>query len=348
MNRLLTGSLVALLGLAGTSAEAQVYPERIVTKVKAHAVAAAAYQRRDRADSREQQVERTTKTFKLGDGGWLTLNNIAGDITVTRAAGAETTVEIVKTARGRDTADAQEMLRLVTVEATERAGRAEVRTHYPGDEWRRNGRRNFNVSVAYNVTAPAGTRVGVESISGSVRITDIKGDVNASSVSGDVRIAGAGRVGKATSVSGTVEISDAQVADGTLASSSVSGDVLLRRVSARRIEASSVSGGLRFEDVQCDRINASTTSGGILFAGPLAKNGRYELHGFSGDVRVQIAGGTGFELDASTFSGNIDSTAFPITTRGPVNRRALTGTHGDGSAMLDLQTFSGSIVISKR
>ena len=44
---------------------------------------------------------------------------------------------------------------------------------------------------------------------------------------------------------------------------------------------------------------------------------------------------------------------FAITTRGAQSdrrgrRTVLTGTFGDGSAVLDLTTFSGSIVISKR
>ncbi len=348
MNKLLTGSLAALVALTAAEAAAQVYPDRIVIKAKERAaLVATAYQRRSRDEAREQQVERTVKTFRLGDNGWLSLGNIAGDITVTRAGGGETTVEIVKTARGRDAADAREMLQAVTVDATERAGRAEVKAHYPGDDWRRNGRRNINVSVAYNVSAPAGTRIAVESISGNVRITDIKGDITVNTISGDLHIGGAGRVGTAKTISGTVEIVDTQI-DGVLSTSSVSGDVVVRRVSARRLEAGSVSGNVRLEDVQCDRVSASTTSANIVFAGPLAKNGRYELKGFSGDVRVQLSGNTGFELDASTFSGQIRSDDFPITARGRASRRSLSGTYGDGSAMLDLQTFSGSIVISKR
>lgn len=337
-------ALVSIPALPLTAA-AQVYPERVLLKDKAHLVAAA-YQRRNRDDNREEQVERTTKTLRLGANGSLALGNIAGDITVTRAGGAETTIEIVKTARGRDVADAREQLQLVTVEVTERSGRAEVKTRYPSGEDGRRNRRNVNVSVAYNVSAPQGTRIAVESISGSVRVTDVRGDVNANSVSGDVRITGAGRIGAAKSISGTVEITDAQ-AEGALETSSVSGDVVLRRVSARSIEAGSVSGSVKLEDVQCDRVEASTTSGGILFSGPVARNGRYELNGFSGDVRVVIAGTTGFELDASTFSGDI-RTDFPITTRGTRGKRTLTGTYGDGSAVLDLTTFSGSIVITKR
>jgi len=348
MQRFLIASVVVATALTAVPADAQVYPERIEITSKTRVVTShTAYQRRDRDDSREQQIERTTKTFRLGPSGSLALGNISGDIVVTRANGADTTVEIVKTARGRDAADARELLQLVTVDAVERNGRAEVKARYPsGDEARRNNRRNINVSVAYTVTAPAGTRISAESISGNVKITDIKGDVSATTISGDVRITG-GHVGTAKTISGVVEISDAQV-DGALESSSVSGDVILRRVSAKRVDAGSVSGEIRLEDVQADRISAHTTSADISMSGPLAKNGRYDLKGFSGDIRLVLAGNTGFEVDASSFSGDIRAADFQFTARGRIGRHSLNGTYGDGSAVLDLSTFSGSIIISKK
>ena len=353
MKRLVALSVAAAALLTSPSgAAAQVYPERIIPRDKVRAVVTAYQQRRDNRDNnREEQVERTTRTLKLGANGMLALGNIAGDIVVTRG-GTDATVEIVKTARGRDVNDAREMLQLVQVEVTERSGRADVRTRYPsGDEAHRNNRRNVNVSVAYNVTAPSGIRLSIESISGSVKVTDIKGDVSASTVSGDVRISGAARISGAKTISGTVEIADAQT-DGALESGSVSGDVILRRVNARRIEASSVSGTVKLEDVQCERVSASSTSGNIAFSGPLARNGRYDLNSFSGEIRIVFNGNTGFEIDANSFSGEIRPEV-QITTRGSEGgrrgrRTTLSGTYGDGSAMLDLTTFSGSIVFTRR
>jgi hypothetical protein len=348
MKRLLIASL-GLLAVAAP-AHAQVYPERIIAKAKARVVTTAAYQRRDRDDNREEQIERTTKTFRLGANGSLALSNISGDIVVTRGAGSDTTVDIVKTARGRDVNDAKALLQIVTVEAVERNGRADVKTHYPsGDEMRRNNRRNLSVSVAYTVTTPAETRVSVESISGDVKVTDIKGDLTVNTVSGDVRIGGAGRLGSAKSISGSVEIADTKT-DGGLSSSSISGDVIMRRVSAQRVDATSVSGEIKLEDVQSERVSASTTSGNITYTGTLARNGHYSLKGFSGDVRLMLSGNTGFEVDGSTFSGNIRPDYPGFTIRGARTGRSqsISGSVGDGSAVLDLQTFSGNIVISKR
>lgn len=346
-----TSFLLVVLAFAALpdAAAAQVYPERIIAREKVRAVVAAYQQRRD-SNNREEQVERTTRTVKLGANGLLTLANIAGDIVVTRGGGSDATIEIVKTARARDQNDARAQLQLVQVEVTERAGSADVRTRYP-NERERNNRRNISVSVAYTVTAPAGTRLSIESISGSVKVTDIKGDVSANTISGDVRITGAARISAAKTISGVVEIVDVQT-DGVLESGSVSGDVTLRRVSARRIEASTVSGSIKLDELQCDRVEASSTSGAVAFTGTLARGGRYEFNSFSGEVRLALSGNTGFAIDANSFSGHIQSD-FPITMRGATDgrrgrRTELHGTHGDGSAILDLTTFSGSIVISKR
>ncbi|MGH9408835.1 MAG: DUF4097 family beta strand repeat-containing protein [Vicinamibacterales bacterium] len=342
MTRLLRcGAAIAVLALPST-ALAQVYPARVSVKVHT-----GAYQSRDRA--RAEQTERTTRTIHVGDGGWLDLGNVAGDITVTRGRGGDATLEIVKTARARTDDDAKRMLTLVNVDVNETSRRAEVRARYGNDTnlWGRSG--NLDVSVAYNVTAPEGTRITAESISGGIRITGIK-DVSANTVSGDVHVSGADRLGSVKSVSGSVEVDDANV--DSLESGNVSGDVTIRRVKARRIEVGSVSGNVLLDGVDCDRVTAHTTSGDVTFTGRLSSNGRYELKSFSGEVHVSVTGGAGFELQANSFSGDVRSD-LPIATHGTGDTRhghhtMLTGTYGDGSAVIQATTFSGSIVIGKK
>ena len=343
-------TILALSALAAPAppAGAQPLPERIRASVREHVemVRTVRYQQ-----GREEQTDRQTKTVRIGTDGELTLGNIAGDITVTRANGGEATIEIVKTARARTVDEAREFLGLVTVTVTERSGRAEVKTVYPGDEMRRNNRRNVNVSVAYTVSTPAGTRLTIGSISGSINASGIKGDVSANSISGSVHIANAGRIASAKSISGDVEILDTQT-DGTMEVSSVSGTVTVRKVAARSIDVGSISGSVVVQDARCDRVQAHTISGDVEFGGTLAKGGRYELNSHSGDVRVALEGGTGFEVEATSFSGSIRSD-FPVTIGGDrgqsfTRRKALRGVFGDGSAVLSLTSFSGSVVITKR
>jgi DUF4097 and DUF4098 domain-containing protein YvlB len=206
--------------------------------------------------------------------------------------------------------------------------------------------------VAYTISAPAGTRVTIGTVSGGITVTDIKGEITANAISGAVRIANAGRIASVRSVSGDVEIIDTQT-DGGIEVQSVSGSVVVRNVTAHRMDLGSVSGGVVIHDVKCERIGAHTISGSVDFAGALTRNGRYELSSHSGDVRLAVAGDTGFEVQAASFSGSVRSDV-PITIQGNDlaggrgRRHSMRGVFGDGSAVLDLRTFSGSIAISKR
>jgi DUF4097 and DUF4098 domain-containing protein YvlB len=338
---------LAALSAPASPARAQELPERLraVLNDRVEMLRTVRYQQ-----GREEQTDRQTKTVHIGADGELSLSNISGDIVVTRANGSEATIEIVKTARARTADEARDLLGLVTVSVTERGGRAEVKTVYPrDDEMRRNNRRNVNVSVAYNVATPAGTRLTINSISGSIRVADIKGDVSTNSISGTVRIANGGRIAAAKSVSGDVEIIDTRT-DGAIEVQSVSGAVTLRKVSARSIDVGSVSGSVAVQDTQSDRVQAHSVSGNVEFGGTLAKGGRYELNSHSGDVRVVLVGSTGFELEANSFSGTLRSD-LPLKVQGSDDRgrrRSLQGVFGDGSAVLNVTTFSGSVDITRR
>jgi hypothetical protein len=297
------------------------------------------------------QIETVTRTVNIGANGELYLSNIAGNITVSRGDGNAAAIEVVKTARAATEAEAQEMLKLVTVEILERGTRAEVRTRYP--ERPRGDRRNINVSTVYTVTAPAGTRVIARSISGNIRVTDIQGELTLDTTSGHVDVGNAARVTTAKSVSGNVTLTGVRT-DAGVEASSISGNVTLRDVQARRLSLNSISGNVAIENVSTERAEAQTMSGNVHYAGTLAPGGRYDLKSHSGDVRLRIDGGTGFELDASTFSGAIRSD-LPLTTRageairGPgVRGRAFRGTFGDGSAVINATTFSGSVVVGRK
>jgi Toastrack DUF4097 len=338
-------------------AQEQAQRERERAQEQAQRERERAQQERERARERaaEQrngsflQTERISRTVRIGANGELDVANVAGDIVITRGAGNDAVIDIVKTGRGRSDADAKEVLQLVHVDIVERGPRIEVRARYPeGDELRRNNRRNVSVSVAINITAPAGTRVRAASISGSLSVRDIKGDVSLESVSGMVRVANGGRVSVAKSLSGDVEVTETDM-DGGLEASTASGSIVLRRVKARSLDVGSISGSVVLDDVQCPRVEAQTISGDVRFGGVVSKNSRYDLKSHSGNVQVWVAGGSGFELDATSFSGSVRS-EFPMAgdAGNPRRSNALRGVYGDGSAVLDLTTFSGSIVVSKR
>jgi len=121
---------------------------------------------------RVEQKDSETKTLQLGANGSLELKNVSGNITVTAGSGRDTTVQIVRLSKGRTEADAKLGLDRVKVQVDARGDRATVDATYPNEN-----RPPYSVSVDYTVTAPAGTRLTVRSISGNTVVKGITGDV---------------------------------------------------------------------------------------------------------------------------------------------------------------------------
>lgn len=308
-------------------------------------------------DSRQgpEQIDTITRTFKVGADGSFDLTGISGDVRVTGSSGNEIRVEATKRVRHRDAAQARRLLNELGVEMTQVGGRVEVRTVYPR---RNNSERGMSARVDYVVSVPAGVAVAVKSISGSVLVTAVRGEVRAETVSGDVEVSATPNVALAKTISGNVTARDIGSAN-LLSLGTVSGTVIATGLKVRALEASTVSGNVRISGVQIERVEASCVSGNIEFDSPLSKGGRYEFTSHSGDVRIALSGGTGFELDADTFSGSVRSD-LPITLRtlGREDRargrgrgtsnRAIRGSFGDASAILEVRSHSGSVVITKK
>lgn len=290
---------------------------------------------------RSELTDRETRTLTLGANGSLDLKNISGDITVSAGSGRDAVVEILRRSRARTDADAKLGLERVKVRVDQRGDRATVSPEYP------TGQQPFNVSVSYTVVVPEGTRLNVSSTSGNTIVRNVKGEVGVQVTSGDVTVSGGRQVSRVNTVSGDITISDLD-GDGTVVTGAISGNVNLDRVKARRLEVDVTSGDIKAREVACDGAVMKSLSGLVEYVGALAKNGRYELQTFSGTVRFVPTGSTGFDLQASTFSGEI-TVDRGIDLKGVASsKRSLRGTLGDGGASVIATTFSGNVAVVKR
>jgi hypothetical protein len=299
-----------------------------------------------------EQIDKVTQAIKVGDGAVLDLSHLAGDVRVSGGGGSEIKIEATKRVRHRDASEGKRLLDLLRVDINHFNNRVEVRTIYP----RRTGTRgnSMSASVDYVITVPANAAVALKSVSGNIFVSNVRGEVRAEAISGDVNIGGTPNVAIAKTVSGDVLARDIG-SQTALVLSTVSGTVIGSGLKVRALEAGSVSGDVRITGSQIERLEANSVSGNIEFDAPLAKGGRYEFTSHSGNVRIMLAGNTGFELDADTFSGSVRSDV-PVTLRsvGATERerrgsnRAIRGTYGDASAILSVRSHSGSVVITKK
>jgi DUF4097 and DUF4098 domain-containing protein YvlB len=299
-----------------------------------------------------EQTERFAETYKVADTGALDLSQVAGDVHVVTGRNGEIKVEAIKRVRHRDADEARRMLAQLRVEVNQAGGRVEVRTLYP-----RMSGRGYSSSVDYTITVPVGAAVSLKTISGDVSVNGVRGEVRAETVSGNVEVIATPNLVLAKAVSGDVHARDIG-APASLTLGTISGTVVATALKVRALDAGTVSGNLQLSGLQVERLSAKTVTGDIEFDGSLTRGGRYEFNAHSGGVRLVLSNTTGFELDASTYSGSIRSD-FPVTLRSTTrdddprgrrgsSNRAIRGTFGDAGAILAIRSFSGTVVITKK
>ena len=293
---------------------------------------------------RAQQEERFNRTLDVGPDAALSIGNISGDIHVEGGAGSSIVIDAVKSVEDEDDA---ELLSGVDIAVSQLGNRVRVSTEHTGRRGRRHRDHDGSVSVSYRVKVPKGTEVEIQSVSGNVVLVGVEGTASAQSVSGDVRVTDVSELVQAKSVSGNVEVHRAR--SGRHADvESVSGEVLVEGIEASELTVSSVSGDVRLRDVSSRRASLESVSGDLEYTGSIAASGRYDFQTHSGDVVLTIGDEVGFELEASTFSGEIESDFDLKTTSRAQKGKRLSAVVGDGSAVIEVSTFSGDVQLLRR
>jgi DUF4097 and DUF4098 domain-containing protein YvlB len=287
--------------------------------------AAGAAPTQDRGRSRSGGViegQSIDTTFRMEKGGLVDLQALSGTIIVTGASGSD-----------------------VRIRASAEQGGVRLRASSTLATLRTVSDRGRMRDVRYEVAVPAGIRVlmnttsgdlsasnlrgdlEIESISSTIKLDDLTGLVRIESVSGN--ITGTGLTGGAhiESTSGTISITDAA---GDISVENTSGIIALAGIRSRVVRAESISGDIRFQ-------------------GDVESDGRYEFSAFSGNVRLTLPASTGATLTLSTYSGGITSD-FPITLQQGTSAgkdKQLQFRFGSGSARITAESFSGNIFINR-
>lgn len=213
-----------------------------------------------------------------------------------------------------------------------------------------------NISISYEIRTPAQTRLEANSGSGDVTATGIQLEITGHTGSGNLRVEDAAARVELSAGSGDVQLRNAR---GGARVSTGSGNVTVEG-SAGSISASSGSGSVRLEQTGAGDVDASTGSGSIVLRGANGAvrahtgSGNVEAHGEqhgewhlrtgSGNVTVELPPGAGFELDAHSGSGTIQ-TEREIAVQGTLSRRDIHGKAGGGGPLLELRTSSGNIYL---
>lgn len=217
------------------------------------------------------ETERFEQTYPLNPNGRVSVSNVNGSITITTWDRSEVKLEAVKTA------DSKERLAEVEIKIDARADSFSVETNY--DNWKnqRNWNRNGKLNVEYRLTVPKNAVLDeIETVNGSVSITNSNNLTKASTVNGTVTATNLRGTANLSTVNGTVVADFDQLQTGSkITLNTVNGRVNLTIPS----DANAT--------VKADTVNGSITN---EFGLPVRK-GKYvgkDLYGKIGNGEVQI------------------------------------------------------------
>lgn len=165
----------------------------------------------------------------------------------------------------------------------------------------------------------AGNSVVVRSESGGVEMSGVRGSAETQTTSGGQEISGVAGALRATTNSGSIRIDDAKAA---VVARNGSGSITALR-SGGSVHAETGSGEIRIEQVNPAPIRAVARSGAI---------------------HVQLAGGSGYLLDALSHSGKISAPA-GVASQIARDGHSLKAQLGPGGPLVDLDTRSSRIAI---
>jgi DUF4097 and DUF4098 domain-containing protein YvlB len=197
-----------------------------------------------------------------------------------------------------------------------------------------------NISIDYEITAPANTELRTKSGSGDLTIEGLQGNIDLQTGSGDMRLARLNGDMHIETGSGNVRAS--QVA-GPLRARAGSGDIQIEETAAGDLDIHTGSGNIGVRGVN-GGFRAEAGSGDITIEG-VSKNG-WNVRTGSGNVRLRLPSDAAYDIDLATSSGTITMNQ-PVTTtvvgRVQEARRSISGKVHGGGPVVAVRTGSGDI-----
>lgn len=238
------------------------------------------------------------------------------------------------------------------------------------------------------LNVPRGAIVQLQTRDGDINVSDVA-EARVETQNGDIDLQLISRLVEARCLSGDITLKDST---GRVLLGSVSGSVEATNVRSNTagddFDAGTVSGDVVLDRVSHAQVHAKSVSGSVNMTGPLAHGGRYDFKTMSGDVTLALPSDSSFKVNAKVAHGgeiisdfaitpaedtrrdrlsptpvaapspNASPSAHPLPAPAPVPAPAplpdphgmerLNGSFGSGDATLNLASFSGTVHLRRR
>jgi len=149
---------------------------------------------------------------------------------------------------------------------------------------------------------------------------------------------------------------DSKTVTGRIELQNITGDVFTETVTGRitasqikgSIKATVVTGRIELREVsEASVVDGNTVTGAVTYDGKINHDGRYTLNTHSGRIEMILPADSSFDLEAKTFSGEIESD-FDIKISGKISKKRISGVVNKGGPLVKLSTFSGDVYLKKK
>ncbi|HET8898273.1 MAG TPA: DUF4097 family beta strand repeat-containing protein [Rhodanobacteraceae bacterium] len=196
-----------------------------------------------------------------------------------------------------------------------------------------------------DIRLPRGVTLDIDVVSADATVAELAGGaIDIDSVSGRVRIDANSPKVTVDSVSGNVDFRGQAT---QLDIETVSGDIQAPAAGSREASLETVSGDVHFQGAAITQLDTSTVSGDLALGGSLASGGSIKAESMSGDVTLDLPGNASAKLEASSFSGRIESGFGDVKEPEHGPGSSLNTTLGAGDGRIHLESFSGDIRIRR-
>jgi len=193
-------------------------------------------------------------------------------------------------------------------------------------------------TVDYDIHVPAWLSLNITGINNDVSVEGVDGEVLVETVRGGVQVKGGKGLVSLRSLEGGVRVEGAR---GRVQASSVNDGVVVLDAHGD-VVANTVNGNILLGRIVSDLVEASSANGDLIWDGDFKKSGRYQFGTHNGDIVVVTSARPNATVSVETFSGDFES-SFPVEVRRTRGGQGMSFTLGDGSAVVDFESFQGAI-----
>jgi DUF4097 and DUF4098 domain-containing protein YvlB len=299
------------------------------------------------------------ETFKVDEGGTLTVDSELGSIDVSTQKGKMVCIEVIRRVAVGSAKDAEAILDNLRIEFSQDGKDVVVITRIKDDSWDFLKRTKRKLKLRFIVTVPPKYNVDLRTSGGNISVADLEGEVDGETSGGSLEFGnilgpvngrtsggGIGLRGCSQDVylktsGGGIEIGEV---GGEVEARTSGGSIRIKKAKGRVFART--SGGSIDVGEATGALDAETSGGSITARISAQPQGVCRLETSGGSVNVYLAEDIKADLDAKTSGGRI-STEFPVTIEGELRKDRLRARINGGGPELYLRTSGGNITLRK-